>query len=249
MRLASDDRVLKTIEYAKSLYLAADDANQRAISGEILYSTARLSNDRFMAFAASALPFVFVFKHDLDKHVREVFEKTWQENVGGNRAVTLYVKEITTLVSENLESPRWAIKHTAALGIANAVTSLDPDLDVVTSERVWPVLEKALAGKTWEGKEVVLKAFVKFSGQAKRLWQEKKPLSDSMRVSELPLFIKLFWLGVVMLTALLRPLRSGKLSETMPPIGHMVLLPWAGSHRHAMTLISCPMPSALCLEY
>ena len=183
MRLASDDRVLNTIEYAKSLYLAADDANQRAISGEILYSTAKLSNDRFMAFAASALPFVFVFKHDLDKHVREVFEKTWQDNVGGNRAVTLYVKEITTLVSENLESPLWAIKHTAALGIANAVTSLDPELDVVTSERVWPVLEKALAGKTWEGKEVVLKALVKFSGQAKRLWQEKKPLSDSMRVS------------------------------------------------------------------
>lgn len=183
MRLASDDRVLKTIEYAKTLYLTAEDANQRIISGEILHSTSRLSNDRFMAFAASALPFVFVFKHDLDEHVREVFEKTWQDNVGGNRSVTLYVKEITALVLENLESPRWATKHTAALGIANAVTSLDPELDVVTSERLWPVLEKALAGKTWEGKEVVLKAFVKFAGQAKRLWQEKKPLSDSMRVS------------------------------------------------------------------
>lgn len=33
MRLASDDRVLKTIEYAKTLYLTAEDANQRIISG------------------------------------------------------------------------------------------------------------------------------------------------------------------------------------------------------------------------
>ncbi|BCR84994.1 ECM29 family proteasome component [Aspergillus chevalieri] len=181
MRLASDDRVLKTIEYAKTLYLTAEDATQRVISGEILHSTSKLSNDRFMAFAASALPFVFVFKHDTDEHVREVFEKTWQDNVGGTRTVSLYVNEITTLVSDNLESPRWAIKHTAALGIASAITSLDPELDLVTSDRLWPVLEKALAGKTWEGKEAVLKAFVKFAGQAKKLWQEKKQFSDSMK--------------------------------------------------------------------
>lgn len=181
MRLASDDRVLKTIEYAKTLYLTAEDATQRVISGEILHSTSKLSNDRFIAFAASALPFIFVFKHDTDEHVREVFEKTWQDNVGGTRTVSLYVNEITALVSDNLESPRWAIKHTAALGIASTITSLDPELDLVTSDRLWPVMEKALTGKTWEGKEVVLKAFVKFAGQAKKLWQEKKQLSDAMK--------------------------------------------------------------------
>lgn len=187
MRLASDNRVLQTIEYVKGLYLAADDASQRVISGEILYSTSKLSNDRFMAFAASALPFVFVFKHDTDEHAREVFEKTWQDNVGGSRTVSLYVKEIIALVSEHLDSPLWTIKHTAALGIANAIISMDPELDLVTSERLWPVLEKALAGKTWDGKEVVLKAFVKFAGQAKKLWQEKKQLSDSMKVGCLTL--------------------------------------------------------------
>ncbi|KAL3457771.1 proteasome stabiliser-domain-containing protein [Aspergillus heterothallicus] len=148
MRLASDGRVLKTIEHAKTLYLTAEDANQRAISAEILHSSAKLSNDRFLSFASTALPFVFVAKHDLDEHVREVFEKTWQDNVGGNRAVSLYIKEITDLVSENLDSARWAIKHTAALAIADAI-----------NEYLWPVLERALAGKTWEGKEKVLEAF------------------------------------------------------------------------------------------
>lgn len=51
-----------------------------------------------------------------------------------------------------------------------------------------------------------------------------------------------------MLTILLRPLQSEKLSETMPLIVHMVLLPWVVSHRHAMTLISCLTLSALSLE-
>ncbi|EAW11143.1 ECM29 family proteasome component [Aspergillus clavatus NRRL 1] len=182
MRLASDDQVLKTVDHAKRLYIAAEDANERVISAEILHSTSKLSNDRFMAFAATILPFVFISKHDTDTHVREVFDKIWQDNVGGTRAVSLYIKEIAGLAVENLESARWAIKHTAALGIANATISLDPSLDVATCRILWPVLERALAGKTWDGKEVVLKAFVKFAGQAQKLWEEDKQLSDSMKV-------------------------------------------------------------------
>lgn len=185
MRLASDDRILKTIEYAKTLYLTAEDANQRVISAEILHSSSKLSNDRFMTFASTALPFIFVAKHDLDEHVREVFEKTWQDNVGGNRAVSLYIKEITDLVRDNLESARWAIKHTAALAIADAIMSLDSEIGLDTSEYIWPVLEKALAGKTWAGKENVLKAFVQFTSQAKSLWQKQPPLGELMKVSQL----------------------------------------------------------------
>ncbi|PYH94432.1 proteasome component [Aspergillus ellipticus CBS 707.79] len=181
MRLASDGRVLKTIEHAKELYLTAEDTNQRVISAEILQAASKLSNDRFKAFAATALPFVFVSKCDLDDHVREIFEKTWQDNVGGNRAVSLYIREITDLVSENLDSARWAIKHTAALGLAKAIMSLDSDIDLSTSEYIWPILEKALSGKTWEGKEVVLEAFVRFAGQAKRLWEGKPECRESMK--------------------------------------------------------------------
>ncbi|KAE8376836.1 proteasome stabiliser-domain-containing protein [Aspergillus bertholletiae] len=181
MRLASDDQVLKTIEHAKTLYLTAEDASQRIIAAEILHSTSKLSNDRFMAFSATVLPFIFVSKYDTDEHVQEAFEKTWQENVGGNRAVSLYIKEITSLVSNNLDSPRWIIKHTAALGFANGVMALDSELDLATSEHLWPVLEKALAGKTWDGKETVLQAFMKFASQAKKLWLEKPQIGDAMK--------------------------------------------------------------------
>ncbi|RDW57423.1 ECM29 family proteasome component [Aspergillus mulundensis] len=181
MRLASDDRILRTIEHAKTLYLTAEDANQRVISAEILHSSSKLSNDRFMAFASTALPFVFVAKHDLDEHVREVFDKTWQDNVGGNRAVSLYIREITDLVRDNLESARWAIKHTAALAIGNAITSLDSEIDLGTSQYLWPALERALAGKTWDGKENVLKAFVRFASQARKLWLEQPQLGELMK--------------------------------------------------------------------
>ena len=182
MRLASDDRVLKTIEYAKQLYLESDEATNRAIAGEILYSSSKLSNDRFMAFATAALPFVFVCQYDADEHVKEQFEKTWQDNVGGSRAVSLYIREIVSLVSDNLDSARWAIKHTAARALAHAVLALDTEIDLPTAQLVWPVLEKALAGKTWEGKEVVLTAFVKFARQGQALWTAQPNLGELMKV-------------------------------------------------------------------
>lgn len=183
MRLGSDDRVLKTIDYAKDLYLNSEDATHRAIAAEILYSSSKLSNDRFMAFATAALPFVFVCKHDADEHVKEEFEKTWQDNVGGNRAVSLYIREIVGLVSKNLDSARWAIKHTAARAIAQAVLSLEAEIDLTTAQLVWPVLEKALSGKTWEGKEVLLTALVKFARAATALWAERADLGELLKVS------------------------------------------------------------------
>ncbi|KAJ5408305.1 hypothetical protein N7509_002188 [Penicillium cosmopolitanum] len=181
LRLASDDRVLKTIEYAQTLYLNSDDATTRSISGEILHASSKLSNDRFMAFATSALPFVFVCKHDGDEHVRDAFEKTWQDNVGGSRAVTLYIREIVSLVSDNLDSARWAIKHTAARAIAQAVLALDAEIDLPTALLVWPVLEKALAGKTWDGKEVLLTALVKFARAAQALWTARPELGALLK--------------------------------------------------------------------
>jgi proteasome component ECM29 len=183
LRLASDDRVLKTIEYAQTLYLNSDDATTRSIAAEILQASSKLSNDRFMAFATSALPFVFVCKHDGDEHVREAFEKTWQDNVGGSRAVALYIREIVSLVSDNLDSARWAIKHTAARAIAQAVLALDAEIDLPTARLVWPVLEKALAGKTWDGKEVLLTALVKFARAAQALWTARPELGILLKVS------------------------------------------------------------------
>jgi proteasome component ECM29 len=185
-----------------------------------------------MAFAATALPFVFVCKHDGDEHVREQFEKTWQDNVGGSRAVTLYIREIVGLVSDELDSPRWAIKHTAARAIAQAIQSLDAQLDLPTAQLVWPVLERALAGKTWEGKEAVLKALIKFSSQAQTFWQAKE-LSNLMKVSGpiSPLRHgekKRFG----MLMPGVRRLRCAKRSALTLSTGRMAYEQWARSQRY-----------------
>lgn len=144
--------------------------------------TLRSSTDRFSSMAAEFLPLTFVAKHDSHDHVKELFQNTWNENVGGSRAVLLYLQEILQLGVQNLDSPRWAIKHASALAVADTVTALASDVDLANAKLIWPALEKALSGKSWDGKEKVLKAFVEFISKAKSFWQASSEIEAKMKV-------------------------------------------------------------------
>jgi len=89
--------------------------------------------------------------------------------------VLLYLKEILELSSTHLDSAQWTLKHTAARTVADSVMAVSASEGQISSDAaksLWPSLEKALGGKTWEGKEVVLAAFVKFVQNAKS-WYSK----------------------------------------------------------------------------
>ena len=161
-RLASNDEILKLIAFAQTLYFKSDDERHRAISADITFAISKHATDRFNALAGDILPFVFIAKHDPYERAKTPFQETWNENVGGSRAVLLYLKEITALASEHLDSARWSLKHTSAFAVADVVTSSGTEIGDANAQIIWPTLEKALAGKTWDGKETILAAFIKF---------------------------------------------------------------------------------------
>ena len=128
------------------------------------------ATDRFTNFASELLPFVFLAKHDADEIVKKVFTSTWDEHVAGSRSVALYLNEILTLCSQHLDSRQWAIKHTAAKAVADTVLSItsavgSENLDRTSADKIWPALDKALSGKSWDGKEVVLDAIELVDGR------------------------------------------------------------------------------------
>lgn len=180
-RLGSEEALLRLAAYSKNLYFNAEDEVRRQVAADIVYAVSKFATDRFNSLAADFLPFVFFAKHDFDEHVKEQFEKTWTENVGGSRAVLLYLKEITTISIERLESPKWAIKHTAALSIADSVSSSGADLSDTNASVLWPALEKALALKTFDGKEKVLDAFVGFTKAGRTLWEKEAGMAAQMK--------------------------------------------------------------------
>lgn len=179
-RLGSDQQILKLANYSKSLYFSAEDESRRQISADIIYAMSKFATDRFNSLASEFLPFVFMAKHDFDEHVSDQFSKTWDENVGGSRAVLLYLEEIIAISIERLDSPKWTVKHTAALTIADVITSAGADISVSNASVIWPALEKALGLKTFDGKEKVLVGFVKFAQSAKGFWSREPKIAAQM---------------------------------------------------------------------
>lgn len=170
-RGASDKQILRLASFAKKLYFESEGDREQAVprqsiaAAEIMQAISKHANDRFNSLASDLLPFIFFGKHDSHDQVKEIFRNTWEDNVGGSRAISLYLKEILSMAQEYMDSPQWVIKHTAARSVADATTalaSMSSGFDTTTSHLIWPVLEKALGGKTWDGKEAVLYAFAKF---------------------------------------------------------------------------------------
>lgn len=159
-RLATDVEILNLIKFSQGLYFDSEDERHRSVSGEIVHAVSKRATDRFNSFASDILPFVFIAKHDSSERVKEPFQDTWNENVGGSRTVLLYLKEIVVLATRHLDSPRWSVKHTSATAIADVVTSSGSEIKDSDAKIIWPALEKALGGKTWEGKEKVLESLV-----------------------------------------------------------------------------------------
>ncbi|KXT06290.1 hypothetical protein AC578_9131 [Pseudocercospora eumusae] len=194
-RGASDKQIFRLIAFARKLYFESEGDREgvtprRSIaSGELMYNFAKQASDRFNAFATSILPFVFVAKHDEHEQVKELFQETWNEAVGGSRAVQLYLKEILEMCMTYLDSPQWALKHTAARAVADtivAISSGESSMSASSGAAVWPAIDKALGGKTWDGKEVVLVAFVTFVEAGKAFYQDE----DSVRSSIIKVAIR-----------------------------------------------------------
>ena len=159
-RLSSDEAILKLVDSCRKLYFDSDDDRHRVISGDVTYAVSKHATDRFNSLAGEILPFVFVAKHDTSDRAKTLFEDTWSEIVGGSRAVLLYLREIVDLASQRLDSARWSIKHTSAFAVADVITSSGSAINDANARMVWPALEKALSGKTWDGKETVVKALI-----------------------------------------------------------------------------------------
>jgi proteasome component ECM29 len=187
MRIASDSEVEETSRFAKNLYFTSEEVVHRHIAGEIVHVISKVSNDRFMHFSSAFLPFTFIGRNDIDGPTRETFKTTWTENVGGSRAVLLYLMDIVEL-AQHIGSQQWGIKHTIATAIADLISCLDSviDGDYTTAQAaaIWPLLEQALGGKTWDGKEAVVDSFHQFVTKAKPLWESQGDQMDKIALRE-----------------------------------------------------------------
>jgi proteasome component ECM29 len=182
-RLGSDKQLLATVDFCHKLYFESEEDKTRLTAGDIVLSISKNAADRFTSLSSDLLPFIFLAKHDTHEDVKRIFGDTWSDNVAGSRAVLLYLKEIVTLAEKYLESQKWVLKHSAAKTIADTIMATTTGSETIAkanTEIIWPALDKAMGGKTWEGKEVVLEAFVRFVERGESLWKDEPKVSKQI---------------------------------------------------------------------
>ncbi|KAI1819836.1 proteasome component ECM29 [Xylaria intraflava] len=167
------------------LYFAAEDELRRQKVADAVLAIAKVSPDAFTDLETRLLPFAYFGKHDTDEYVSEVCGAVWEQHAGGNHTVKRYINEISELISKGLDTSKWALQHGAAFTVASMVTALSSaagkggQFSESTIQQVWPVLDKALALKTFKGKEKLVTSYPQFISHGKKFWE-----SDSANATQ-----------------------------------------------------------------
>ncbi|KAG5978705.1 hypothetical protein E4U55_006043 [Claviceps digitariae] len=187
IRAAPDASKVRFCEKFVNLYFQAEDESRRQKVADVIVSLAKVSPDYFTAQETILLPFAYLGSHDIDEYTGKVFKEVWDQHAGSSRTVTRYVREIITLVDRCLETAQWALRHTGvftvaamAADVANA-SEATGSIDERNAKTIWPAFEKALALKTFSGKEKLLESYPKFVERGDAIWKSDSAASSQMK--------------------------------------------------------------------
>ncbi|KXJ96093.1 proteasome component ECM29 [Microdochium bolleyi] len=187
LRTASPETRERFTNKLTLLYMGAEEDARRQKVADAVLAIAKVSPDAFNDLESRLLPFAYLGKHDTDEYVSEVFEEVWSQHAGGSHTVKRFIPEIVDFVTKALDTSKWALQHGGALAIASMVTALSSaagkdgqfgEKDLAT---IWPVLDKALALKTFKGKEKLVTAYPLFVRHGRKFWANDKPAATQTK--------------------------------------------------------------------
>lgn len=171
-----------------SLFFSAEDETRREKVAAAVTSLSKISPDHFHALEGSLLPFSYLGMHDTDEFVAKAFKEVWETHAGSARTATRFVPEIVQLVTRALDAPQWSLKHAGALTAGDAVRAVAAQGDLTGStvnvaqlRQLWAVFDKALALKTFTGKEKLLEALADVHTKAKAFWEGDEKVAAQLK--------------------------------------------------------------------
>ncbi|KEY69301.1 hypothetical protein S7711_01751 [Stachybotrys chartarum IBT 7711] len=187
MRVVSDSVKETFWEKLITMYFQSEEELRRQRIAVVVVSLAKISPDYFTAQENQLLPFAYLGSHDPNDHTSEVFREAWDQHAGSSRTVARYVPEIVVLVERCMDTAQWALRHAGALTVAamikDVVKASDAtgEINAANQQAIWPVLEKTLALKTFDGKAKLLESFHEFVDKSPSLWENDPKIATTMR--------------------------------------------------------------------
>ncbi|PFH62240.1 hypothetical protein XA68_14519 [Ophiocordyceps unilateralis] len=186
-RIVPEKTQIQFCEVLVDKYLDGKDEIRRQKMADAVVALAKISPDVFTTHEMVLLPFIYVGCHDTDEYTAKMFDKAWSQHAGSGRTVMRYMDEIVALIEKCLDATQWSHRHTAALTVAAMIADAASATDATggiaesTAKVMWPAVSKALALKTFAGKEKLLESFPKFVEQGRALWGDDEDVAAQMR--------------------------------------------------------------------
>ncbi|KAL1889629.1 proteasome component M29 [Sporothrix stenoceras] len=187
VRTAPDAAREKFVSHLIDLYFASEDETRRQKVADAVLFLSKISPDHFNALEARLLPLSYLARHDADDYVHKAADEVWSKHAGSSLSVARYVPEISSLTQRALDTAQWALKHAgartaaAAVGSVLAASDLSGQVNVAHLKLLWPLYERALALKTFEGKEKLLDVLPDVVTKGKALWQDDSKVAAALR--------------------------------------------------------------------
>ena len=163
VRTAKDSSREKLFTKLRNSYMDKQDETSRAAVAFTYQAVTRHNPDVMKSFASSSLPIAFLAMHQektaTTTEILEVWEEVWLEGTPGTEAgIRLYLTEIMELLPLALTSQQWPVKAQAARAMGTVATKLAANIQPDTQARLVTLLLSGLEGRTWAGKEELIKS-------------------------------------------------------------------------------------------
>ncbi|KAJ3021840.1 hypothetical protein HKX48_007616 [Thoreauomyces humboldtii] len=159
-KLASDGAINKLLDQLEGSYLNAElDNDTRSVAGITILEFSRRGADRAREFHGRMIPLAYLGARDGCEPIKVVWADVWEELCSGSTgALRLWMSELMELFEKLMTTtPSWAIKKQVGQALGDMSKALGPGFEPQMA-RVIPLLVNALAGRTWDGKELVVTA-------------------------------------------------------------------------------------------
>lgn len=175
VKVAKINTFNKFLDKMNKWYLEKNDAQAQSSVSLVFHAISRHSSDAASSVMADFIPLVFLAMHatsnDEDptsKTVVKRWEETWSEMVPGEEStVRLYLPQLIAVSNTALQSQFWPIKSQGASALATVTEKMGSYLPHDQLAIILTTLLAGLQGRTWDGKEALLKALQKVCNHMK----------------------------------------------------------------------------------
>lgn len=180
-RLCSIESIVDYSEKIQSLYFDSEDTKSKIISGIASESVSKYSGDKFTSLATEFLPLAFIARNDSNTEIAKPFDNEWNENTSGLGAIKLYIHEICEIIKRYISSSDFNIRQTLAKSISKACDAINNSSGMSSSiEELFDVLVASMQGRSWSGKEELLKALVTLSLKSKKFIETNPEIMEKL---------------------------------------------------------------------